>query len=56
MTLKGNLIPSTVGGPSAGYTVEVIRDKTPPHVELYYSGRPGDRPAAWDDVLDLEHY
>jgi hypothetical protein len=54
VAMKGNLIPSTVGGPPSTYTLEVIRDLKPPRVELYYSGGPGYRPPAWDELGDLE--
>lgn len=54
VAVKGELVPSTMGGgPRSTYTVEVIRDMRPPRVELYYSAGPGDRPSAWDQVVDL---
>src|SRR5438132_1184506 len=55
VVLKGELIPASMpGGPPATYTVEVIRDSRPAVVELYVSGGPGERPANWDQLMDLE--
>ena len=55
VVLKGELIAASMpGGPPATYTVEVIRDSRPAVVELYVSGGPGERPANWDQLMDLE--
>ncbi len=55
VVLKGDLVPATMpGGPPPTYTVEVIRDRRPAVVEVYVSGRPGERPANWDQLMDLE--
>jgi hypothetical protein len=55
VVLKGELIPASMpGGPPATYTVEVIRDSRPAVVEVYVSGGPGERPANWDQLMDLE--
>jgi len=55
VVLKGELIPASMpGGPPATYTVEVIRDSRPAVVEIYVSGGPGERPANWDQLMDLE--
>src|SRR5256885_15331741 len=55
VVLKGDLIPATMpGGPSTTYTVEVIRDRRPAVVDVYVSGGPGERPANWDQLMDLE--
>lgn len=55
VVLKGDLIPATMpGGPPTTYTVEVIRDRRPAVVEVYVSGGPGERPANWDHLVDLE--
>ncbi len=55
VVLKGELIPASMpGGPPSTYTVEVIRDSRPAVVEIYVSGGPGERPANWDQLRDLE--
>jgi hypothetical protein len=57
VVVKGELIPSTMGGtPPATYTVEVIRDMKPPRVEVYYGGGPGNKPPAWDGLVDLARH
>src|SRR2546421_12511650 len=54
VVVKGELIPATMpGGPSTTYTVEVIRDRRPPVVEVYVGGGLGDRPQHWDELVDL---
>jgi hypothetical protein len=53
VVVKGQLIPSTMGGPASTYTIEVIRDAKPARVELYSGGDTGDRPSNWNDLLDL---
>jgi hypothetical protein len=55
VVVKADLIPATMpGGQPPTYTVEVIRDKRPAVVEVYFGSGPGNRPANWDQVLDLE--
>jgi hypothetical protein len=55
VVLKRDLVPATMpGGPPRTYTVEVIRDRRPAVVEVYVSGGPGERPASWDQIMDLE--
>lgn len=57
VVVKGELIPATMpGGPPTTYTVEVIRDRQPPVVELYAGGGPGNRPPQWDQLVDLESH
>jgi hypothetical protein len=55
VVLKGEVIPASMpGGPPTTYTVEVIRDRRPAVVEVYVGGGPGERPANWDQLMDLE--
>jgi hypothetical protein len=55
VVLKGTVIqPSMPGGPPSTYTVEVVRDQRPAVVEVYYGGGPGERPANWGQLPDLE--
>jgi hypothetical protein len=55
VVLKGAIItPSMPGGPTATYTITLIRDRKPAVVELYDANGPGDLPANWDQLIDLQ--
>jgi hypothetical protein len=55
VVLKGDLIPATMpGGPPTTYTVEVIRDRRPAVVAFHVGVGPRERPANWDQLIDLE--
>jgi hypothetical protein len=52
--VKGMLIaPSGPYGSLPTYTIEVIPDRKPAVIEVYYEGRPGDRPSQWDELWSL---